>query len=74
MYAGVDVHDGKLARQIKQDAFRLGVLLETCGATGSVLKIMAPLNIEQKTLDKGLDILEAAFSGVLSEAACAAGA
>jgi diaminobutyrate-2-oxoglutarate transaminase len=74
MFAGIDVHDGKLARQIKQDAFRLGVLLETCGATGSVLKIMAPLNIEQKTLDKGLDILEAAFSGVLSEAACAAGA
>lgn len=72
LFAGIEIHDGKLANQIKRDAFRRGVLLETSGPSDSVLKILAPLNIERHTLDKGLDILEEALTGVLSDVACAA--
>jgi diaminobutyrate-2-oxoglutarate transaminase len=73
MFAGIEIHDGTLAKQVKHDMLDRGVLMETCGPSGSVLKIMAPLNIEPATLDRGLDMLEESLAGVLSEVACAAG-
>jgi diaminobutyrate-2-oxoglutarate transaminase len=43
-----------LARRISQRVFRDGVIVETCGAYGEVLKIMPPLTITEDGLADGL--------------------
>lgn len=74
MFAGIDVHEGALADQVASEAFRRGMVLETCGATGSVLKLMPPINIDQHSLARGLDLLEESLAFVLSTEGRAAAA
>jgi diaminobutyrate-2-oxoglutarate transaminase len=69
MLAGIDLQDGVVADLVKQEAFRRGVLLETCGATGSVLKFMPALNISPQLLEEGLDVIENALACVLKQPA-----
>ena len=71
MFAGIDVHDGAVADAVSREAFSRGMVIETCGAQGSVLKIMPPINIDAATLDDGLGILEESLETVLTAAACA---
>lgn len=53
--------------QVSREAFENGLLAETAGATDQVIKFLAPLTISQDELDKGLDILEAAFEVVVAK-------
>lgn len=69
LFAGIDLGDGAAARQVRVEAFRRGVLFETCGATGSVLKFMPPVNIDTNLLDEGFDVVEQAMASVLAEPA-----
>lgn len=69
MFAGVEVHDRALAQRVKAEAFRRGLLLETCGGNDSVLKTIPALNIEPGLLDEGLDLLEQAMASVIEEPA-----
>ncbi|HEX3760621.1 MAG TPA: diaminobutyrate--2-oxoglutarate transaminase [Kofleriaceae bacterium] len=57
MIRGLELSDPALAQQIKAEAFRRRLVLETCGPTDSVVKLMPPLTIEAEVLDEGLDIL-----------------
>ena len=57
MIWGLDVRDGKLARQIIDESFARGLLLEASGADDEVLKIMPALTIEMELLQQGLDTL-----------------
>ena len=41
---------------------RAGLLTLTCGTYGNVLRFLPPLVIDEPTLDRGLDILDAAFA------------
>ncbi|SDY71819.1 4-aminobutyrate aminotransferase apoenzyme [Micromonospora pattaloongensis] len=42
---------------------RAGLLTLTCGTYGNVLRFLPPLVIDESTLTRGLDILDAAFAG-----------
>jgi len=62
MMRGVDVGTGEVAGEICKRCFQQGLIIETSGAHDEVVKILAPLTIEQDLLAKGLDILEAAVA------------
>ena len=66
MFAGIDVHDGALAEEVIHEAFRRGMVIESCGPAGSVLKLMPPINIDRQTLDSGLDLFEESLGAVLT--------
>jgi 4-aminobutyrate aminotransferase/(S)-3-amino-2-methylpropionate transaminase len=40
-----------------------GLLVLTCGTYGNVLRFLPPLVISESEVDRGLEILEAAFAG-----------
>jgi len=65
MLQGLSWRDYGMARRVATRAFGSGVIVETCGARGEVLKIMPPLTIAESALAEGLDRIEAA---VLAEA------
>jgi len=72
LFAGIDVGDGTIATQVRNEAFRQGLMLETCGSADSVLKFLPPLNIDTNVLDQGLDLVEEAMASVLAEPALVA--
>jgi diaminobutyrate-2-oxoglutarate transaminase len=61
MIHGIDVGDGQLAGRISREAFERGLIIAPCGPGGRVVKLIAPLTIEDADLDEGLDILEASI-------------
>lgn len=65
MIWGLDVGKGPVAKAIIKEAFKLGLLIESSGADDEVIKIMAALTIDFKTLEKGMDILEQAMKNAL---------
>ncbi|MBM7570878.1 diaminobutyrate--2-oxoglutarate transaminase [Aquibacillus albus] len=54
-----------LADAICCSAFEKGLILETAGIDDQVIKVMPPLNIDDKALDEGLAILEESIKEVL---------
>jgi diaminobutyrate-2-oxoglutarate transaminase len=72
LFAGCDIGEGTHATEIRIEAFRHGLMFETCGSTGSVLKFLPPLNIDTNLLDHGLDLVEQAMASVLAEPALVA--
>ncbi|MEW2545128.1 diaminobutyrate--2-oxoglutarate transaminase [Streptomyces sp. NPDC047002] len=54
-----------LASRISAEAFRRGLLVETSGADGSVVKLLPPLTVTDSELDQGVDILAAAVGSAL---------
>ncbi|HKM16163.1 MAG TPA: diaminobutyrate--2-oxoglutarate transaminase [Marinospirillum sp.] len=57
---GLDIIDGDLADAVVTDCFEQGLVIETCGPAGQVIKCLCPLLITDDELNAGLDILEAA--------------
>ncbi len=66
MFLGIDVGSGELADDICAVAFENGLILETSGSRGQVVKVLAPLTIDHDTFARGLDIVENAFKSVLA--------
>lgn len=66
MLRGIEMSDPALAQQVRAEAFRRRLVMETCGPTDSVVKLMPPLTIEAEVLNEGLDILTKAFGHVLA--------
>jgi diaminobutyrate-2-oxoglutarate transaminase len=68
MIQGLRCRDGTQAVAIQRAAFERGLIVETCGPGGEVVKLLPPLNIPEDDLEEGLSILaqavEAAASGV----------
>jgi diaminobutyrate-2-oxoglutarate transaminase len=64
---GLDVHHPDLARQIQNDLFHEGVILETCGGHNQIIKIMPPLTIDKTDLEYGLDVLERTIARHISQ-------
>ena len=62
MMQGIAFEDGEIAGRICKTCFENGLIIETSGADGEVVKCLAPLNIPTETLTKGLDILEDAVA------------
>jgi diaminobutyrate-2-oxoglutarate transaminase len=59
---GLGFDDPAAARRVSRAAYELGVLVETSGAAGQVLKIIPPLTIEPGALAAGLEVLERALA------------
>jgi len=58
MMRGIDVASGEAASAITQACFAKGLIIETSGAHDEIVKVLAPLVIDDALLDAGLDILE----------------
>lgn len=59
----------KLAEAVSAAAFERGLIIETSGTDGHLLKLLPPLTIESELLEKGLDIIEESYHAVLSDSA-----
>lgn len=55
---GLECRSGDIAEQISRAAFVRGLIIETSGNRGQVVKCLCPLTINEQDLMKGLDILE----------------
>lgn len=63
MFLGVELASGALADDICNRCFDDGLVIETSGPRGEVIKILAPLTTPDVELVEGLAILEAAVHG-----------
>lgn len=65
---GIACGEGKedYAGKICEKAFEKGLIIETAGPSGEVVKFLGPLTIDNEGLNKGLDILEEAIEEVLN--------
>ncbi|WP_280545858.1 MULTISPECIES: diaminobutyrate--2-oxoglutarate transaminase [unclassified Halomonas] len=63
---GIDVGSGEIADKITHKAFENGLVIETSGQDGEVVKCLCPLTITDEELEKGLDILETSTKQALS--------
>jgi 4-aminobutyrate aminotransferase/(S)-3-amino-2-methylpropionate transaminase len=59
-----DQPDPELTRGLVQAAAARGLVILSCGVYANVIRILAPLTIEEALLNEGLDLLEAAFADV----------
>ena len=57
MFMGLDLRTRELAASASAYAFRNGLVIETAGSRGEVLKVMAPLTTPDALLHEGLEIL-----------------
>lgn len=65
---GLAFDDAAVAARASAAAFERGLLVETSGAAGDVLKIMPPIVIDDAALLEGLALLEAAVGAALDPA------
>lgn len=68
MMQGLQMKSGDLAADVVQYAFENGLVIETSGPNDEVVKCLAPLNISEEDLGRGLDILEAAVESIMRKA------
>jgi diaminobutyrate-2-oxoglutarate transaminase len=61
MMQGIEFASAVTAKAVADGARKKGVLLETCGPSDEVLKILAPLNIERDLFHEGLRRVKAAI-------------
>ncbi|MFE2015730.1 diaminobutyrate--2-oxoglutarate transaminase [Streptomyces sp. NPDC059491] len=54
---GLEFTDGERADAVCRRAFELGLLLETSGPRGEVVKLLPPLTVTDEELDEGLRVL-----------------
>jgi len=64
MLRGLVVPSGDMADAVTARCFNDGLILETAGSEGQVLKFLAPLTIEKDTMEEGLEILKASLEAV----------
>lgn len=69
MMLGIDVGDGATADRIVDECFARGLVIETSGAHGQIVKLLCPLTIEEDDLEHGLDVLQAATSAAVGKIA-----
>lgn len=65
MMQGIDVGSGEVAEAITKACFAKGLIIETSGPHSEVVKVLAPLTIDDDVLVAGLDILETAVRATL---------
>lgn len=62
-------HGPEIARLIQNEVFRSGIILETGGRYGSVLRLLPPLTISDAEIDQVSDVLAVAFERLGRKAA-----
>jgi len=66
MMRGINVETGEIADKITGACFDEGLIIETSGAHGEIVKVLAPLVIDDETFNAGLDILEEAIAETIA--------
>lgn len=66
MIWGAEFNDAELASKICGISFKNGLVIETAGSEGQVIKFLAPLIISEALINEGFDILDKAISTALS--------
>jgi len=64
---GLAVAESALAGRICSEAFGRGLIMETAGPEGQVVKVMPPLTVDEIALKEGLEILEVAVQAVVRQ-------
>ncbi|MBC6423913.1 MAG: diaminobutyrate--2-oxoglutarate transaminase [Hormoscilla sp. SP12CHS1] len=67
MIQGLDCKDGNLANKIIRTAFGNGLIMETAGSQGQVIRCLPPLTVSEEALEKGLNLLEKSLKEVIQE-------
>jgi 4-aminobutyrate aminotransferase / (S)-3-amino-2-methylpropionate transaminase / 5-aminovalerate transaminase len=68
-----DQPDAELTRALVQAAAARGLVILSCGVYANVIRLLAPLTIEDALLNEGLDLLECAFADLSGAAMAATG-
>ncbi|MBU4433575.1 MAG: aminotransferase class III-fold pyridoxal phosphate-dependent enzyme, partial [Alphaproteobacteria bacterium] len=68
MMRGLNVGTGEIADQITSVAFARGLIIETSGAHDEIVKVLAPLTIEDDLFARGLDIVEDCVRAAMARA------
>jgi diaminobutyrate-2-oxoglutarate transaminase len=64
---GLECRNSDIADSISRAAFKKGLVIETAGNRGQVVKCLVPLTISEDSLKKGLAILTECFEAVLQD-------
>lgn len=67
MVWGIDFADEAFAGAVSEEAFKRGLIIETAGANGQVLKFLPALTIEEDLIAEVLSIIEEAISAALDK-------
>lgn len=67
MIQGLDCKDGNLADKIIRTAFSKGLIMETAGAQGQVIRCLPPLTVSEELLEEGLNLLSDIVNQVIEE-------
>lgn len=65
---GLQTPSGETADQVSAAAFQHGLLVETCGPDGEVVKLMPALTVTNGDIDLALEILDASVKSALAAA------
>ena len=65
MMQGIALADGDTADAVARACFERGVVIETCGNRGHIVKCFCPLTIDKDELIRGMDIVAEAVSEVM---------
>jgi diaminobutyrate-2-oxoglutarate transaminase len=68
LVGGLVLAGGDVADEVSAVCFRQGLILETCGPLGEVVKLLPALTLSAEELDQGLAILERALCAIAREA------
>ncbi len=67
MVQGIAFDDSSLAEAVSRECFERGLVIETAGHEGEVLKFLPALTIDVPSLEEGLDIVEESLRAVLAK-------
>ncbi len=65
MFRGIELESGDLAGRVSANAFTKGLVIETSGSEGQVVKCLCPLVISTRDIEHALDILASAMDEVV---------
>jgi len=65
MVWGIDFADEAFAGSISEEAFKRGLIIETAGANGQVLKFLAALTISEEMIAEGIAVVDESIAAVL---------
>jgi len=67
MVWGIEFSDDSFASSVSEEAFKRGLIIETAGANGHVLKFLPALTIDETLIEEGLAIVDASIEAVLKK-------
>ncbi|MGO4707157.1 4-aminobutyrate--2-oxoglutarate transaminase [Microvirga sp. 2MCAF38] len=60
--AGTETPDAEATKRVTTAAYEKGLVLLSCGVYANTIRILVPLTADDKVIDEGLDLLEAALA------------